>query len=112
MSAGWALVAEAANGPTDLEGERILHERGIALLPDLLANSGGVVVSYFEWLQNKRAERWDEHKVRTRLERRLFDTYQTVRQREAQLGCDLRVACYAVALERLANVYDRRGLWP
>ena len=106
------VVAEAANGPTDLEGERILAERNITVLPDLLANSGGVVVSYFEWIQNKRAERWDLQDVRSKLQRRMVDTYQTVRARAADLGSDLRTACYAVALERLLDVYRRRGLWP
>ena len=106
------VVAEAANGTTDLEGERIISERGVSILPDLLANSGGVVVSYFEWLQNKRAERWDRHEVRNKLERRMVDTYQTVRARAAELGSDLRTACYTIALERIRDVYRRRGLWP
>jgi glutamate dehydrogenase (NAD(P)+) len=106
------VVAEAANGPTDLEGERILQERGIQILPDILANSGGVVVSYFEYLQNKRAERWDHHEIRSKLERRMIATYQNVRETAARLDCDLRTAAYAVALARLMEVYEHRGFWP
>ena len=106
------VVVEAANGPTDLEGERILIERGIDVIPDVLANSGGVVVSYFEWLQNKRAERWSEVEVCDKLKLRMSRTWETLSQRAQQLGTDMRTAGYAVALERLASVYDRRGMWP
>lgn len=106
------VVAEAANGPTDLEGERILKERGIDLLPDILANSGGVVVSYFEWLQNGRNERWEKAEVHAKLERRMTKTYHEARQRANDLGCDMRTACYALALERVSAIYERRGFWP
>ena len=106
------VVAEAANGPTDLEGERILRERGIDIIPDILANSGGVFVSYFEWLQNQRKERWDKHDVRSRLEKRMVRTYQDVCERALELDCDMRTACYALALQRLNEVYARRGIWP
>jgi glutamate dehydrogenase (NAD(P)+) len=106
------VVLEAANGPTDLEGERICQERGIEILPDILANSGGVVVSYFEWLQNKRCERWDRETVYTKLERRMQSTLATAFDRAAELDRDLRTACYAVALERLRALYERRGIWP
>jgi glutamate dehydrogenase (NAD(P)+) len=106
------LVVEAANGPTDLEGERILHERNIEVLPDILANSGGVVVSYFEWLQNQRCERWDRNMVYEKLERRMQSTLDTAFAQAARMGSDLRTACYAVALQRLRELYERRGIWP
>jgi glutamate dehydrogenase (NAD(P)+) len=106
------LVVEAANGPTDLEGERILRERGIELLPDILANSGGVIVSYFEWLQNQRCERWERNTVYDKLQRRMEATLDSVLARAMRLDGDLRTACYAVALERLRDVYTRRGIWP
>jgi len=111
-SARCRLVVEAANGPTDLEGERILHERNIEVLPDILANSGGVVVSYFEWLQNQRCERWDRNTVHDKLKRRMDSTLDNAFAREARLGSDLRTACYAVALERMRDLYKRRGIWP
>jgi glutamate dehydrogenase (NAD(P)+) len=106
------VVAEAANGPTDLEGERILSERGIDLIPDILCNSGGVVVSYCEWLQNGRNERWEKTEVHSKLERRMIKTIQEARERASDLDCDLRTGCYALALERLSAMIERRGIWP
>jgi glutamate dehydrogenase (NAD(P)+) len=106
------LVAEAANGPTDLEGERILAERGIDIIPDILANSGGVIVSYFEWLQNKRSEYWDENEVRSKLESRMVNTYSYVEQQRERLCTDARSACYAIALTSLVKTYMGRGIWP
>jgi glutamate dehydrogenase/leucine dehydrogenase len=106
------LVVEGANGPTDLEGEAILEKRGIDVIPDILANSGGVVVSYFEWLQNKRSETWDISDVRSRLEARILKTHQLVSEKARILGKNLRIAAYAIALERLQAVYSRRGIWP
>ncbi len=106
------VVVEGANGPTDLEGEAILEKKGIDVIPDILANSGGVVVSYYEWLQNKRSEFWDISDVRTRLEQRMLTTHQLVSEKSRQLGKNLRMASYAIALERLQEVYSRRGIWP
>ena len=106
------VVVEAANGPTDLEGERILEERGIAIVPDILANSGGVVVSYFECMQNQRAERWSLNDVRSKLEKRMMSTYASVRDRASSSHCDMRTAAYALALERLGELYQRRSIWP
>lgn len=106
------VLVEAANGPTDLEAEAILENREIDLLPDILANSGGVVVSYFEWLQNKRSELWDITDVRSRLERRMIQTYQQVSEKARAIKQNLRMGAYAIALERLQEVYSRRGIWP
>lgn len=106
------VVVEGANGPTNLEGEDILTKRGIPVIPDILANSGGVVVSYYEWLQNKRSEAWDIDDVRAKLEMRMNTTYQLVSEKGRQLRVDLRTAAYAIALERLQEVYARRGVWP
>lgn len=106
------LVVEGANGPTDLEAEAIFEKRGIQLIPDILANSGGVVVSYFEWLQNKRSESWNLADVRAKLEHRMITTHQLVSEKARLLGSNLRLAAYAIALERLQEVYTRRGIWP
>lgn len=106
------VVVEGANGPTDLEGEKILLSKDIQVVPDILANSGGVVVSYYEWLQNKRSETWDIEDVRARLETRMKHTYQEASDKARQHHVDMRTACYLIALERLQEVYTRRGIWP
>jgi glutamate dehydrogenase (NAD(P)+) len=106
------VIVEGANGPTDLEAEAVMEKRNIDLIPDILANSGGVVVSYFEWLQNKRSEFWDIADVRAKLERRMLQTHQLVSEKAGSLGKNMRIAAYAIALERLQEVYSRRGIWP
>jgi glutamate dehydrogenase (NAD(P)+) len=106
------LVAEGANGPTTPEGERILHSRGIDILPDVLANSGGVTVSYYEWVQNKRSESWSLEEVDTRLEKAMKRAYREVTELARQKKCSLRVAAYGVALQRIAAVYAEREIFP
>jgi glutamate dehydrogenase/leucine dehydrogenase len=106
------LVAEGANGPCSPEGEKILLERGIDILPDVLANSGGVTVSYYEWVQNKRSESWTLEEVDGRLERAMKKTYREVVELSRQKKCSLRVAAYAVALTRIAAVYAERDIFP
>jgi glutamate dehydrogenase/leucine dehydrogenase len=106
------LVAEGANGPTDLDGDRILQEKGIELIPDILCNAGGVVVSYFEWLQNKRSEFWELDEVDEKLRRKLLAAYERVRDAAAEFDVDPRTAAYIVGLRRLERVYKRRGIFP
>jgi glutamate dehydrogenase (NAD(P)+) len=106
------LVAEGANGPCSPEGEKVLAERGIDVLPDVLANSGGVTVSYYEWVQNKRSEQWTLEEVDERLETAMKRAYREVTQFARSHGCDLRVAAYAVALRRLEAVYREREIFP
>jgi glutamate dehydrogenase (NAD(P)+) len=106
------LVAEGANGPTDPDGDRTLFERKINLLPDILCNSGGVIVSYFEWLQNKRSESWELQEVDCKLYRRIVDAYARVRETARQYSVDWRTAAYVVALSRLEKVYRERGIFP
>lgn len=106
------VVFEAANGPTNPDGDRIMRERGIDVLPDILCNSGGVIVSYFEWLQNKRSEFWELEKVDAKLMQKLSNAYANVRWAAAEFKCDWRSAAYVVALRHLERVYKERGIFP
>jgi len=106
------LVAEGANGPTDPDGDAILSEKGIQLLPDILCNAGGVAVSYFEWLQNKRSEFWDLEEVDSKLYKKMVSAYEQVRDTAKSYNADWRTAAYIVALNRLAKTYKERGIFP
>ncbi len=106
------VVVEGANGPTMPEAEAILAQRNIDVIPDILANAGGVTVSYFEWVQNKRSEHWDLAEVEERLERKMKRAYLTVREYAATKKLDMRTAAYAVALERVQRAYQERGIFP
>ncbi|MBA7605083.1 Glutamate dehydrogenase [subsurface metagenome] len=106
------LVAEGANGPTNPDGDKILHEKGTDLLPDVICNAGGVIVSYFEWLQNKRSEFWDLEEVDGKLYRKIVAGYERVRDTAREHNIDWRTAAYIVALSRLETVYKERGIFP
>lgn len=106
------MIAEAANGPTTLSGERVLEERGIEVLPDILANAGGVVVSYFEWIQNKRSEAWQLHEVDARLRFMMRNAFQAMRGKARELNIDNRTAALVVSLDRINAVYLERGVFP
>jgi glutamate dehydrogenase (NAD(P)+) len=106
------LIVEGANGPTETAAEPILHEKGIDLIPDILANSGGVVVSYYEWLQNKRSERWDLEEVEERLAKRMKRTYLAVSEYAAMKKCDWRMAAMCISLDRIGRAYAERGIFP
>jgi glutamate dehydrogenase (NAD(P)+) len=106
------MVVEGANGPTYPEAEEILLGKGVDVIPDILCNSGGVIVSYYEWLQNKRSEQWDTTDVLNRLEKRMKQTYANVRQYVQAHKTDWRTASYAIGLERLQHCYKERGIFP
>ena len=107
------VVVEAANGPTSLEAEQVLADRGIDVLPDILVNAGGVIVSYFEWLQNRSAQRWSLEDVDFKLRDTLWQACDAVADLRAELEApSRRDAAYAVALRRLQVVYQQRGIFP
>jgi glutamate dehydrogenase (NAD(P)+) len=109
---GARVMVEAANGPTLPEAEPILHEREIVVVPDILANAGGVTASYFEWAQSKQGYSWDEDTVAERLRHRMDNAFETVWAKSSQLKVSLRRGAFAVALERVAEAIEARGLFP
>lgn len=106
------VVAEGANGPTDCDGDAILQDKKIDVIPDVLCNAGGVIVSYFEWLQNKRSEFWDLDEVDRKLRKLIVGGYERVRTAAKKYKTDWRTAAYIVALTRLEKVYKERGIFP
>jgi glutamate dehydrogenase (NAD(P)+) len=106
------VIVEGANGPTNPMGERILLERGVDILPDVLANSGGVTVSYYEWVQNKRSESWTEEEVDGKLEKAMTRAYREVADFARQHKVDRRIAAYGLALQRIEAVYKEREIFP
>ena len=106
------LVAEGANGPTDIEGEAILRGKGVDIIPDILCNSGGVIGSYFEWLQNKRAEIWKIEQVLDMIEDKLKTSFEKVVSTSEEFKVDWRMGAYIVALRRLEDTYMDRGIFP
>jgi glutamate dehydrogenase (NAD(P)+) len=106
------VVVEAANGPTTPEADRLLSERGVTIVPDILANAGGVTASYFEWAQGRQGYAWEEDLVATRLGRTMDRAFEAVWARSQALGVDMRRGAGVVAVERLADTLSARGLFP
>jgi glutamate dehydrogenase (NAD(P)+) len=106
------LVAEAANGPTTPAADRILRERGITVVPDILANAGGVVVSYFEWVQDIQFYFWKEREINERLREIMTAAYQRVVALAHDEGVDLRTAALLLGVKRVADAHKLRGLYP
>ncbi|MFP5375499.1 MAG: Glu/Leu/Phe/Val family dehydrogenase [Acidimicrobiia bacterium] len=106
------VVVEAANGPTTPEADEVLDRRGIVVVPDIVANAGGVTASYFEWAQDRQAFAWDEETVATRLRSFMDAAFTSVWARADNLGVSLRRAAFAVAVERVAEAIAARGLFP
>jgi glutamate dehydrogenase (NAD(P)+) len=97
---------------TDPDCDAILQEKGIDMLPDILCNAGGVAVSYFERLQNKRSECWDLEEVDTKLHKKMVSAYEWVRDAAQDHNADWRTAAHIIALSRLGKVYKERGIFP
>jgi len=106
------LVAEGANGPTNPEADAILAARGIHVIPDVLCNAGGVIVSYFEWLQNRQGDYWDLAEVDRKLHAKITAAYDRVQAAARERALDWRTAAYIVALNHLEAVYKERGIFP
>lgn len=118
------LVVEAANAPVTPMADDILYARGIPVLPDILCNAGGVVVSYYEWVQNNQNESWDLDVILNKLQRKMFTAVDNVVERmktraeecnkddEDFRVVDLRTMAHMIAIERVASVTLERGIWP
>jgi glutamate dehydrogenase (NAD(P)+) len=105
------VIVEGANGPTTPEANRALHERGIFIVPDILANSSGVTTSYFEWVQDRYGYFWTEKEVNERLEAKMCEAFDAVLQTSLKYKVDMRTAAYIVAISRVATVTRMRGMY-
>jgi glutamate dehydrogenase/leucine dehydrogenase len=106
------IVAEAANGPTTPGADAILHNKGVMVLPDILANAGGVTVSYFEWVQDLQELFWDEEDVNRRLEKIMVRAFEDVHRTAEKYKADMRTGAYILAIDRVATATKWRGIWP
>jgi glutamate dehydrogenase (NAD(P)+) len=106
------LIVEGANGPTTPEADEILRKRGVILVPDILANAGGVTVSYFEWVQDLQSFFWSEEEINARLYRIMDRAFQAVLAMSLRERVDLRTAAYMLAVSKVAEGYILRGIYP
>ena len=106
------VVAEGANGPIDTEGEAILLQNGITIIPDIMCNSGGVIGSYFEWLQNRNGELWQLDEVMFKIDKKLTEVFKKVETVVKENQTDWRTAAYILAIKRIETAYIQRGIFP
>jgi glutamate dehydrogenase (NAD(P)+) len=106
------IITAAANAPIDPEGENILLDAGKVIMPDILANAGGVIVSYFEWVQNRQKLFWDQDTVNQHLHRILEQAFKEVNAIAKEKNIDLRKAAYVLAVNRVAEAVRSRGIYP
>jgi glutamate dehydrogenase (NAD(P)+) len=103
------LIVEGANGPTSSKADNIINEKGIVVVPDILANAGGVTVSYFEWVQNRLGYKWTADRVNRRSDRIMKDAFINVYKTAQQYKVPMRIAAYMVAIDKVAKTYKYRG---
>lgn len=104
------MIVEGANGPLSEKADIVCRERNIDVIPDILANSGGVIVSYYEWLQNKQENYWDKSKVLSKLDHKMTTSFNNIYELSIKNNCTIRDASYGYALKRLETVYMKRGI--
>ena len=105
------LIVEGANGPTASNADKILNEKNILVVPDILANAGGVSVSYFEWVQNRSGYFWTEERVNRRADRIMKQAFEAVYNTSLKYNVNLRIAAYIVAIDKVASTSKLRGIF-
>src|SRR5690606_11701852 len=103
------MIVEGANGPTSAMADDIINEKGIMVVPDILANAGGVTVSYFEWVQNRIGYKWPLDRINRRTDRIMKDSFNKVYETAQQYNVSLRIAAYIVAIDKVSSTYKFRG---
>jgi glutamate dehydrogenase (NAD(P)+) len=106
------IIAEAANGPTTPDADRVFSKRGMFVIPDILANAGGVTVSYFEWVQDLQSFFWSNDEIAAKLETIMDRAFQAVLEKSLTYKVDMRTAAYMVAIARVAEATQLRGIYP